>query len=209
MNVDQIKLLVSEDLLATNHLIEETFASIDPSIVRVKCILPLITLLSCHACQYSGEDHIRLAAFSEILYTARLLHTNIDKNNVSAADKKNILIGDCLHTRYLKLMLEVGNTRIIEFMSDITCTITYGDIVHPTDIKNNALLYAATCALGGYISQESERMIGGLYQFGMHLGMGLQLNTPATQAIACLHHFPDSIYKQALTTLASECSSAW
>ena len=222
MTIRQLEQLVQQDIQAANHLIQTILDSIDPSTKRdTTCLLPLITLLSCHACNYQGEYHIKIAALSEILFLSRSLHKNIGNDSTTDFDKKNILIGDCLHTQYLKLMLEIGNTRIIEFMANITCTITYGDIKHLHDtsseettmsqIKNTALLYGAAAALGGYLSQESEQIVTALYEYGIHLGHILQFKQQETipekahnetqLALQCLDNLPESIYKEALKQL--------
>lgn len=209
MPLGSFQSLVQKDFDDMNQLINNIISAPDQLVSnmlshhfesRGKQLRPLIVLLSSHACQYKGEHHIYLAALVEILHCASLLHDDVIDEAPLRRGKKtahniwgktvSILGGDYLYTRYLQLMLQIGNYEIIKFMNNIAYHITCGEIKqlqhrNRDDLSESeyfrviesktALLFSACSALGAYISQESEEMINALNQYGLHLGNTFQL----------------------------------
>lgn len=201
--------LVQKDFEAMKALIDEVTSAPDASIENMlthhfesggKRLRPLIVLLSSHACQYQGKHHIYLAALVEILHSASLLHDDVIDDAPLRRGKKtahriwgktqSILGGDYLYTKYLQLMLRIGNYEIIQFMNEIADHITRGEIKQlqhrrRDDLSEHdyfqiihsktALLFGASSALGAYISNQSPEIINNLNQYGIHLGNTFQL----------------------------------
>src|SRR5690606_26242506 len=81
-----ISATVKSEFLAVDTLIYEELGSNVPFIHEVghyitksggKRLRPLVTLLSALACGYTGKDHIKVAAITELLHTATLLHDDV------------------------------------------------------------------------------------------------------------------------------------
>jgi len=209
MEVDHLRELVSESFEAVNELMIESIKSPVQLIENVanhaiqsggKRLRPLLVLLSSHACNYKGKDHIKLAAMIEFFHTATLLHDDVidesilrrgrETTNHIWGNKISILVGDYLFTKYLKLMVEVGDIDIIELLIDIAPQMGTGEIQEFSNRHNSnltiseyfdttraktSLLFAASGAIGALISKADSLVQKGLYTYGLHLGNAFQL----------------------------------
>ncbi len=209
MDVDHLRALVSDDFAAVNTLIFDKIQSeislIDDlanHIVRSggKRLRPLIILLVSHACGYKGKNHILLAAMVEFFHTATLLHDDVvDESTLRRGrktaneiwgSKASILVGDYLLTQYMQLMINVGDLKIMQLLTDISHEIGCGELKQLSNRHNVALteeeyfdviraktslLFATSSKLGALISHASEEIENGLYDYGLHLGNAFQL----------------------------------
>jgi octaprenyl-diphosphate synthase len=207
--IEQIKTIVHDDLLATNNIIinkikanEGLIDELANHIVQSggKRLRPLIVLLASRACNYVGTHHITLAATIEFFHTATLLHDDVidestlrrgrETANEIWGSKASILVGDYLLTQYVQLMLEVGNLKIIQALSDIATDITRAEIKqlknrHNYDLSledyfdvirsKTSLLFAGSASLGALISDSNIEIEQSLYNYGLHLGNAFQL----------------------------------
>ena len=120
MTIHRLQALVRKDFDAVNTLIvnriQEQSGIIDDLSSHIiqsggKRLRPLLVILSSHACNYSGQNHIKLAAMIEFLHTASLLHDDvIDESSLRRGretahkiwgSKASILVGDYLFTQYM------------------------------------------------------------------------------------------------------------
>lgn len=209
MPIHRIKTMINEDFEAVNQLILEKIQAqsglIDDLSNHIiqgggKRLRPLIVLLSSLACNYQEKDHITLAAMIELFHTATLLHDDVvDESklrrgrqtaNTIWGSKASILVGDYLFTLYMKLMLQVGNIKIMHLLSNITHNVTCGEIKQLSNKHNynisiedyfevisskTSLLFAASSAMGAIISESSSEIENSLYSFGLHFGNAFQL----------------------------------
>lgn len=209
MSIQRFKALVSTDFDAVNTLIVEKIKSqnglIDDLANHIvqsggKRLRPLLVLLASHACQYQGQDHITLAAMIEFFHTATLLHDDVidestlrrgqETANEIWGSKASILVGDYLFTLYMQLMINVGDLKIMQLLTDISHQITCGEIQqlsnrHHYDLSvedyfdvirsKTSLLFAASTSLGALISHSNSTIEQGLYAYGLHLGNAFQL----------------------------------
>src|SRR3990167_4783511 len=135
MTIDRLKRLVQNDLHQVNALIIEKVHSqigliddLSNHIIQSggKRLRPLLVLLTSHACQYDGQDHITLAAMIEFFHTATLLHDDVvdestlrrgrETANELWGSKASILVGDFLFTQYMQIMIDVGNMKIMQLL---------------------------------------------------------------------------------------------
>ena len=209
MGIEDVHSLVTKDFAAVNELILDTFKSSTPLIndiahhvihsggKRLRCLL---VLLASHACGYQGKEHIPLAAMIEFFHTATLLHDDVIDNsslrrgqrtaNLIWGNKASILVGDYLFTKYLELMVEVGNIDIIQLLVGIAPQMGRGEIQQFSNSHNpsitieeyfdsirakTALLFAASTTIGALISKSDSNIQKGLYAYGLHLGNAFQL----------------------------------
>ncbi|MGL5742368.1 MAG: polyprenyl synthetase family protein [Legionella sp.] len=209
MGIDDLRALVSEDFEAVNALIIETIKSpirlIDDIATHViqsggKRLRCLLVLLASRACAYKGKDHIMLAAMIEFFHTATLLHDDViddsslrrgrETANKIWGNKASILVGDYLFTKYLELMVDVGDIDIIQLLIGIAPQMGCGEIQqfsnrHNTSLTTEeyfeviraktALLFAASAAMGALISKSGQAEQKAMYAYGLHLGNAFQL----------------------------------
>ena len=93
-----------------------------------KRLRPLLTLAAARLCGYDGEDHVRLAATVEFIHTATLLHDDVvDESarrrgrptaNLLWDNKSSVLVGDYLFARAFQLMVETGDLRVLDILSN-------------------------------------------------------------------------------------------
>lgn len=209
MVIDRLRKLVDKDFGAVNDLmIEKTHSDVDlindlsNHLVQSggKRLRPLLVLLSSHACNYQGNEHITLATMVEFFHTATLLHDDVidestlrrgrETANKIWGSKASILVGDYLFVQYMLLMVDVGNLKIMRLLADIAHQITSGEVNQYNnrhkytltvdeyfDVirSKTSLLFAASATLGALISHSSEAVEKGLYAYGLHVGNAFQL----------------------------------
>lgn len=209
MTINRLKTLVNKDFDAVNTLIINKIQSqvglIDDLAHHIvesggKRLRPLLVLLSSHACNYTGEDHITLAAMIEFFHTATLLHDDVvdestlrrgrETANEIWGSKASILVGDYLFTQSVQLMVNVNNSDILRLLADTSHEISCGEVKQLANRHNTtpsvddyfdviraktALLFAASAAIGPILSKASDEIQKGLYAYGLHLGNAFQL----------------------------------
>lgn len=209
MGIDHLRALVSDDFEAVNALIIKKIQSpvrlIDDLANHVihsggKRLRPLLVLLASRACDYKGDEHIMLAAMIEFFHTATLLHDDVvddstlrrgrETANKIWGNKASILVGDYLFTKYLQLMVDVGDIDIIQLLIGIAPQMGCGEIQqfsnrHNTSLTmseyfdviraKTSLLFAASSTVGALISKVNDPMQKGMYAYGLHLGNAFQL----------------------------------
>jgi octaprenyl-diphosphate synthase len=209
MTIDRLRALVSEDFNAVNHLIIDKIQS-DVGLIKDlsqhivesggKRLRPLLVLLSSHACGYKGTDHIALAAMIEFFHTATLLHDDVvdestlrrgkETANSIWGSKASVLVGDFLFTQSVQLMVQVGNSAILDLIADTSHQISCGEVKQLANRHNpalefddyfdvirskTALLFAAAACIGPIINNEESTIKDSLYAYGLHLGNAFQL----------------------------------
>ncbi len=209
MAIDRLRTLVSKDFDAVNHLIIDKIQS-DVGLIQAlsqhivesggKRLRPLLVLLSSNACGYQGQDHIALAAMIEFFHTATLLHDDVvdestlrrgrETANSIWGSKASVLVGDYLFTQSVKLMVQVGNSAILDLIADTSHEISCGEVKQLTNRHNpglefedyfdvirskTALLFATAACVGPILSNSSSNIKDSLYDYGLHLGNAFQL----------------------------------
>jgi octaprenyl-diphosphate synthase len=165
-----------------------------------KRLRPLLVLLTSNACGYKGTHHISLAAMIEFFHTATLLHDDVvdestlrrgkETANTIWGSKASILVGDFLFTQSVQIMVEVGNSAILELIANTSHQISCGEVKQLANRHNpglefedyfdvirskTALLFAAAACIGPIISNSSPEIKDSLYAYGLHLGNAFQL----------------------------------
>ena len=190
--------LIPEQLTSDVTLVEEIGQHIVQS--GGKRLRPLIVLLVARCCGYSGKDHILLAAIIEFLHTATLLHDDVvDKSslrrgkstaNAIWGNSPSVLVGDFLYSRAFQLMVDIGDMRIMEILSNATNIIAEGEVLQLSNIGNwditekqymkvihckTAMLFEAAAHTSAILSTEREHMINSFKDFGIEFGKAYQL----------------------------------
>ena len=204
-----IQTLVADEREAVDTLITECLHS-DVELINQlghhiinsggKRLRPMLLLLSARALNYSGEQHISLAAIIEFIHTATLLHDDVvdssllrrgaETANAIWGDKASVLVGDFLYSRAFEMMVTLDNMRIMEIMSHTTNTIAEGEVMQLLNSRNpdtteerymaanrckTAKLFEAATQLGAVIRGASTQQEQAMAEFGLHLGIAYQL----------------------------------
>jgi len=198
------------DMDAVNTLIRARMASQHaPRIPEVtahlveaggKRLRPMLTLAAARMCGYGGPFHVHLAATVEFIHTATLLHDDVvDESgqrrgrptaNLLWDNKSSVLVGDYLFSRSFQLMVETGNLRVLDILSNASATIAEGEVLQLTaaqDLRTDeavylqvvrgktAALFSAATQVGGVIAGAPEDQVSALYDYGDALGISFQI----------------------------------
>ncbi len=151
-------------------------------------------------CGYDGDAHQKLAATVEFIHTATLLHDDVvDESqkrrgrptaNLLWDNKSSVLVGDYLFARSFQLMVETGNLRVLNILSNAAAVIAEGEVLQLTTAMNlattediylqvirgkTAALFEAACEVGGVIADQPEDVVRGLAIYGDALGIAFQM----------------------------------
>jgi len=200
---------VKEDFAAVNQLIidqlhsdVELVESIGHYLVEAggKRLRPLMVLLSARALNYTGEQHLNLAAIIEFIHTATLLHddvvdmSNLRRGKLTAnaqwGNAPSVLVGDFLYSRAFQMMVAIGNMEVMAILSNATNIISEGEVQQLVNAKNpdigeaeyltvidkkTAVLFAAACEIAAVLSGATPEQRRALRAYGHHIGMAFQL----------------------------------
>ena len=207
--IEALKELVDGDLQAVNELIRVSLSS-DVALINQlshyivnsggKRLRPILVLLAANACNYRGNQHIKLAAVIEFIHTATLLHDDVvdasqlRRGNVTAnavwGNEASVLVGDFLYSRAFEMMVNANDMRIMDIMSHTTNTIAEGEVLqllncHDAETtesrymdvisRKTARLFQAAARIGAVLGQQDETIENALADYGMHLGGAFQL----------------------------------
>ena len=201
--------LIEDDLHAVNQIIEKRLSS-DVALINQmgsyivnsggKRMRPTILLLCARAMQYTGQQHLPLAAVIEFIHTATLLHDDVvdasqlrrghDTANSIWGNEASVLVGDFLYSRAFQMMVEAGHLRVLEILAEATNTIAEGEVMQLLNCGDastteerylnvirckTAKLFEAAARIGGVISGATPIQEANLARYGMHLGTAFQL----------------------------------
>ena len=157
--MDNIKALCSDDLSATNKLIQKNLKSdvhlisqVSKYIIRSggKRLRPILVLLAAKALNYRGKKHINAAAIIEFIHTATLLHDDVvddslkrrnkDTANIVFGNQASVLVGDFLYSKAFQMMVELNQMPVMRILADATNTIAKGEVMQLMNIGNVNLL---------------------------------------------------------------------
>ena len=209
LSIKEIQEIVSNDLQEVNNIIIDNIGNEVPLIKDLskhilasggKRIRPIVTLLSSSLCNYSGKNHLFLAACVEFIHTATLLHDDvIDESKIRRGvatandifgNKTSVLVGDFLFSRAFELMVQNGSKQILEILSKASSTIAQGEVLQLTTINDSttskelymkiiknktASLFSAASEIGAILSEEEYTIQKSLKVYGEKLGIAFQL----------------------------------
>ncbi len=207
---DRLADLLGAEMAAVNQLIRARMASRHaPRIPEVtahlveaggKRLRPMLTLAAAQICGYAGPFHIHLAATVEFIHTATLLHDDVvDESarrrgrptaNLLWDNKSSVLVGDYLFARSFQLMVETGNLRVLDILSNASATIAEGEVLQLTAAQDlatdeavylqvvrgkTAALFSAATEAGAVIAGAPEAQVRALHIYGDALGIAFQM----------------------------------
>jgi octaprenyl-diphosphate synthase len=208
-DLESIRLLIADDLRAVDGLIERRLHSDVVLINQIaqyiissggKRLRPLLVLLSAQACGYRGDQHVHLAAVTEFIHTATLLHDDVVDDsqlrrgrktaNAVFGNEASVLVGDFLYSRAFQMMVDVRNMRVMDLMADTTNIIAEGEVLQLLNCGNpetseeqylrvirskTARLFETAAQLGPVLCESAQEQEHALARYGLHLGIAYQL----------------------------------
>ena len=209
ISLDAIRSLIGSDIDAVDQVIQQRLRSEVVLINQLgsyiisnggKRLRPLLVLLSAHACNYNGRQHIESAAIIEFIHTATLIHDDIvdasemrrgkETANTIWGNEASVLVGDFLYSRAFEMMVDVGQMPIMKIMAHATNIIAEGEVMqllncHDADTTverylhvihcKTAKLFEAAARIGAILAQRPETEEQALANYGKHLGTAFQI----------------------------------
>ncbi len=209
MNLEQINELTAQDMADVNATILEQLNSEVPLINQLgyyiisgggKRIRPMIAVLTARAVNYSGKQHVTVAALIEFIHTATLLHDDVvDESdmrrgkataNAAFGNAASVLVGDFIYTRAFQMMTSLGSLRVLALMSEAVNVIAEGEVLqlmncNDPDIteesymrviySKTARLFEAAAQSSAILADASPEQERALQDYGRYIGTAFQL----------------------------------
>ena len=201
--------LVAPDMAQVDLVIAKRLDSEVPLVGQVsryiisaggKRLRPALLLLICGALGYEGEQRYNLAAVVEFIHTATLLHDDVvDESkmrrglataNESFGNPASVLVGDFLYSRAFQMMVDAGDMRIMQILSDATNVIAEGEVMQLMNMHDPSLdevgylrvirsktakLFEASARLGAILAKSNSELENACAQYGQALGTAFQV----------------------------------
>src|SRR5215207_4296655 len=155
-------MLIADDMREVDAVIARRLDSGVPLVGEVsryiissggKRLRPALLLLVSGALGFRGDQRFNLAAVVEFIHTATLLHDDVvDEStlrrgrataNEAFGNPASVLVGDFLYSRAFQMMVEAGNTRVMEILADATNVIAEGEVLQLMNMHDASLDEAA------------------------------------------------------------------
>lgn len=209
MQLEVVRASVAQELKAVENKIFQHLESDIPLVHTVmehvmqgggKRIRPLLVLLAAKSLDYSGEDHIHLAAVIEMIHTATLLHDDVvdestfrrhqESANSRFGNPASVLIGDFLYARAFQRVVDLNHSAILNSFAVATHAMAEGEILQLTHAhqakttqadyfsiieKKTARLFALSTEIGALVAKPKPTLVAELNHYGLFLGMAFQL----------------------------------
>ena len=165
-----------------------------------KQMRPMLTLLSAKNYGEVSDVTLDAAVSLELLHTASLIHDDVvDESserrgqssvNASYNNKVAVLVGDYLLSSALLSVSYTDNQRIIQYLAQLGCTLSAGEILQLQNISNKefseeiyyqvinqktASLFEACGAMGALSAGANDEQVERARQFGHNIGMIFQI----------------------------------
>ena len=150
--------LIADDMLGMDAVIKHRLRSEVPLVSQVssyivaaggKRLRPALLLLMCGALGYRGDQRYNLAAVVEFIHTATLLHDDVvDEStlrrgrataNEAFGNPASVLVGDFLYSRAFQMMVDAGNMRVMQTLSEATNVIAEGEVLQLMNMHDASL----------------------------------------------------------------------
>jgi octaprenyl-diphosphate synthase len=200
---------IHQDLQRVNDVVRRALSSTVPLVEQLgqhiifsggKRVRPAVLLLCARACGYEGTEHVKLAAATEIVHTATLLHDDVvdaselrrgqSTANTIWGNEASVLVGDFLYSRSTQLLVEAQRLDILDVVSDAANNIAEGELLQLVNARKSniseeayfeiirsktARLFEASAQIGALIADASPSWEQALAKYGIHLGNAFQL----------------------------------
>ena len=201
--------LVADDMQAVDQVIRHRLQSEVPLVSQVseylvaaggKRLRPALLLLMCGALGFNGSHRLNLAAVVEFIHTATLLHDDVVDDstlrrgrataNSAFGNPASVLVGDFLYSRAFQMMVEVGDMRVMQTLSEATNVIAEGEVLQLMNMHDASLsedsylrvirsktakLFEASARLAALLAQSPPALENACAEYGQALGTAFQV----------------------------------
>ncbi|MBB2777571.1 UNVERIFIED_ORG: octaprenyl-diphosphate synthase [Comamonas terrigena] len=201
--------LITDDMQAVDRVIAQRLTTSVPLIGQIsqyiiaaggKRLRPALLLMVSNALGEQRPTKHTLAAVVELIHTATLLHDDVvDEStlrrgrptaNESFGNPASVLVGDFLHTRSFQMMVEAGNMRILQVLSDATNVIAEGEVqqlinTHDASLdeagylhvirSKTAKLFEASTQIAAILASANPTIEAACATYGQALGTAFQI----------------------------------
>jgi octaprenyl-diphosphate synthase len=165
-----------------------------------KRLRPMLLMLAARVAGYRGRRAVDLGCVVELLHTATLIHDDVVDHaalrrgrasaNARWGEDASILFGDYLYAKSLALLLQDGDPKIMQVLSDVTVAMTEAELLQleqkrgampGEDVylrivaQKTAAFMSACCRIGALLGNCTGERLTGLTQYGRELGIAFQL----------------------------------
>ena len=165
-----------------------------------KRLRPALLLLMCGALGFNGSHRLNLAAVVEFIHTATLLHDDVVDDstlrrgrataNAAFGNPASVLVGDFLYSRAFQMMVEVGDMRVMQTLSEATNVIAEGEVLQLMNMHDASLsedsylrvirsktakLFEASARLAALLAQSAPVIEQACAEYGQALGTAFQV----------------------------------
>ena len=201
--------LIASDMQAVDAVIAQRLTTSVPMIGQIsqyiiaaggKRLRPALLLLMSNALGVQSTHRFDLAAVVELIHTATLLHDDVVDDstlrrgrptaNETFGNPASVLVGDFLHTRSFQMMVEAGNMRILQVLSNATNIIAEGEVqqlinTHDASLdeagylhvirSKTAKLFEASAQIAAILADAPEPVEIACTNYGGALGTAFQI----------------------------------
>ena len=193
--------LIADDMREVDVVIAQRLTTSVPLIAQIsqyiiaaggKRLRPALLLMICGSLGFQGKSKYILASVVELIHTATLLHDDVvDEStlrrgrataNETFGNPASVLVGDFLHTRSFQMMVEVGNMRVLQILSDATNVIAEGEVqqlinTHDASLDEAGYLHVirSSAQLAAVLADASPEVEQACATYGQALGTAFQI----------------------------------
>lgn len=201
--------LIAADMQAVDQVIAQRLTTSVPLIGQIsqyiiaaggKRLRPALLLMVSNVLGDTNPQRHVLASVVELIHTATLLHDDVvdastlrrgrPTANESFGNPASVLVGDFLHTRSFQMMVEVGNMRILQVLSDATNIIAEGEVqqlinTHDASLdeagyltvirSKTAKLFEASTQIAAILAGATPDVEAACVTYGQALGTAFQI----------------------------------
>jgi octaprenyl-diphosphate synthase len=209
LDLESLKAFTADDMQRVNREIEQRLRSdvvlinqLSQHIIHSggKRLRPMLVMLCCRACGYTGDNDALLASVIEFIHTATLLHDDVVDDSKMRRGQQTassiwgneaaVLVGDYLYSRAFQMMVDADSLAIMNLMANTTNTIAQGEVMqllninepdiseaqyHEVIYSKTACLFEAACKVAGIVTNGGDAIETALADYGKHLGIAFQL----------------------------------
>jgi geranylgeranyl pyrophosphate synthase len=167
-----------------------------------KRLRPALALLVGKLHHYDAERLVRLAAATELLHTATLLHDDVVDQSAlrrgrpalytQVGNKAAVLVGDYLYAKSAYFATSTGSLRVMELFADSVMVVCQGQIdesqredggyaqrpaaaYYATIHSKTAALFVLACDAAAELSGASPAAVAALHHYGERIGLAFQV----------------------------------
>jgi octaprenyl-diphosphate synthase len=201
--------IITDDMREVDRVIAQRLTSSVPLVAQIsqyiiaaggKRLRPALLLMICGALGYREPHRFSLAAVVELIHTATLLHDDVvDAStlrrgrataNQTFGNPASVLVGDFLHSRSFQMMVETGNMRVMDVLSEATNVIAEGEVLQLMNMHDASLdesgylqvirsktakLFEASARLGAILAAAPPAIEEACATYGQALGTAFQI----------------------------------